>query len=529
MLIKHEMLTQGNTPRMFPVLADTSKEGRTLSVFLSCMENVYEYRNAIFSDIGVKAHSKTRLEIFTEVVLKKSGPKPLRPDGLIIVTNGQQVWKALIEAKVGPSEITAEQIEPYLELAKINGIDAVVTVSNQFAPLPSHYPIAISPTAAKKAKLYHWSWTYLLTLASLQLDNEEIEGKERRVILSELVRFLSHSGSGVQSFDQMPPAWSELVGKIQSGSPVSSRQLEIQDAVGAWYQETQDLCSILSRQRKSQVHLKVSKLHAADPFERMRADAEKLCTEKVLQAVFSVRGAASPVTVVADFTKRHVTFSMALQAPGDRKTTKSKLGWLLKQLDRCKPDSVFVRMFWQRQPGYTQCSLEALRENVDVAEQDGKVLTSFEVVYLRDLGVKFGQRKSFIIELELHFPIFFENVGQHLRAWVPPVSKQPKAEKAIVEAESCRGASDDISLEEEIAVEDVALNEETVSVEPVVQEIEFVEGADLPDDDMQILLRLKDAIYAGALPPVTTELHARKLRQFHVAEGLRMQSARLEF
>jgi len=537
MHIKHDLLLQGDTPRMFPVLADTSKEGRTLSIFLACLENVFEYRNAVFSDIGVKTHTKTRLEIFTEVVLKKAGPKPLRPDGLIIVTNGSSVWKALIEAKVGTSEVTAEQIEPYLELAKLNGIDAVITVSNQFAPLPSHYPIVISPTSAKKAKLFHWSWTYLLTLASLQLDNEEIEGKERRVILSELVRFLSHSGSGVQGFDQMPLAWSEMVSRVQSGRPVVARDLEVQDSVGAWYQQTQKLCSILSRQRRSLVHLKVPKLHASDPFERLRADAERLCTEKVLQAVFLVKDAASPISVTADFTKRVVAFAMTLQAPGDRKTSKSRIGWLIKQLERCKAENVHVRFYWQRTPGYTQHSLEALRALPDVAEQEGKVLSSFEIVYMRDFGVKFGQRKSFIVELEMHFPIFYENVGQHLRAWIAPVAKVTKSTGELPAELAVSVHVEGNSVEVVVGIESEPEAGETFSEQgqlddvpsAITQEFDFIQGALLSDDDLQVLLRLKDAVYAGALPPIVTQQHADKLRAFRVGCGLRMQAASLAF
>lgn len=524
MIKKPDFLVQGEPPRLFPVLADSSKEGRVLSIFLSCFENVFEFQKALLSDVGVKAHSRTKIETYTEVVLKKAGSKPLRPDGLIIVTSPTQTWRALVEAKVGAAELTAEQIEAYLELAKLNGIDALITVSNQFAPLPSHYPVTISQNAAKKAKLYHWSWTYLLTQAGLQLDNNQVEDREQRFILGELTRFLSHGASGVQSFDQMPPAWSDLVAMVQAGSPIMPRSLEVQESIGAWYQETQDLCSVLTRQRKAQVTLKVSKAHVSDPYERMRTDAEKLCADKTIASTFQVPGAASPVVVIGDFGKRSLLFTMSLAAPGDRKTTRAKVAWLLKQLEKSKPDNAYVRLFWQRGAPYSQHSLETLRATPEVAEQEGKVLTSFDIVYLRDLGPRFGQRKSFIIELELHFPLFYEQIGQYLRAWTPPV---PKKFEATIDGIAVSGTIAVANTVEDDARAEV--EQAQLVIEPPEERFDFLDGVELPDDKMSVLLRLRDAINVGAMPPITKKRTADKIRAFRMGPLLRLQSKELVF
>ncbi|WP_292716220.1 hypothetical protein [Mesorhizobium sp.] len=42
-----------------------------------------------------------------------------------------------MEAKVGNSELTPQQLDSYLDIAKMNGVNALITISNQFAPLPS--------------------------------------------------------------------------------------------------------------------------------------------------------------------------------------------------------------------------------------------------------------------------------------------------------------------------------------------------------------------------------------------------------
>lgn len=128
-----DFVKSGEPARLFPVLADTSKEGRTLSIFLACLESVGGFGRAMLSGLGQKIGTRGRIDTFTEVVLAKSdGTAKHRPDGLIVVHTGKATWTALVEAKVGAAELTNEQIEAYLNLAKLNGIDAVITLSNQF-------------------------------------------------------------------------------------------------------------------------------------------------------------------------------------------------------------------------------------------------------------------------------------------------------------------------------------------------------------------------------------------------------------
>src|SRR5688572_9653781 len=131
------ILQRGEPSRLFPVLADTSKEGRTLSIFLACLENVGEFGRAMMASLDQRVGVRGKIETYTEVGLHKTitGGKH-RPDGLIVVSTGKSTWTALVEAKVGAAELTNEQIEAYLTLAKLNGIDVVVTLSNQFTSLP---------------------------------------------------------------------------------------------------------------------------------------------------------------------------------------------------------------------------------------------------------------------------------------------------------------------------------------------------------------------------------------------------------
>ncbi|MDP2120470.1 MAG: hypothetical protein Q8K28_11255 [Hoeflea sp.] len=452
---KPEYLVQGERARLFPILADTSKEGRTLSILLSCMESVDDFGKSLLADLGIKSGARAKLETYTEVVLKKGGEKTLRPDGLLILKAASKNWTALVEAKVGNSELTSEQLDSYLEIAKLNGIDALITISNQFSPLPAHHPVQLSAASLKKATVLHWSWMYILTQATLQLGNGDIEDKEQRIILNEMVRFLSHPSAGVKSFEQMPASWTTIANTVQSGGTVSPKSKDVQEVVGAWYQEIRDLSLILSRQLGEDVNVKVPRAHASDPVARIKSDAQILAIDYCLHAVFVIPNTAGSISVSADFRKKSIFASMKVNAPADRKSTKARLNWLLRQLQKSRPDNVYIRLFWPGRGPFTQHPIALLRETPEAAEENGKVATSFEVVYARDLGARFTQRRNFIVDLEHAIPDFYEQIGQHLKSWQPqaPKIKPERAEPEDVNTAALREEAEDEVENRNIPVE----------------------------------------------------------------------------
>jgi hypothetical protein len=79
---------------------------------------------------------------------------------LIVVTTGKKQWTAIIEAKIGKAELQTEQVELYLDLAKEHRIDAVITLSNQFAATPTHHPVMV-----KKNKLRSGSLSLIMDIS----------------------------------------------------------------------------------------------------------------------------------------------------------------------------------------------------------------------------------------------------------------------------------------------------------------------------------------------------------------------------
>lgn len=422
-----EYLDRGELARLFPVLSDTSKEGRTTSIFLSCMMCVREFGVGLLSSLRQSTGKTTRIVAFTEVSFKAMpGDKQQRPDGLLIVKTASREWRALIEAKVGNAQLSAEQVQGYIHLAKANKIDAVITISNEFAASPEHHPLGPQIKSRGKVELFHWSWMYILTQANLLIGNDALSDSDQQYILREFVRFVSHGSAGVRGFDRMPPCWSELVQTVAAGGAIPVRADTTAQTVGAWHQELRDLSLILSRQLGIQCSVKLSKQHAADPVKRLKDGCAELSAERVLRAKLDIPDAASELDVVADLSMRTIFTSMRLRAPDDRQSAKARVNWLLRQLKKAeRAEDVSVRLVRRGSGADPQVPLQALLADVDRAMHEHKdiAITSFDIVLANRLGARFGQVGNFIKDLESTVPGFYHEVGQHLRAYQPPAPR----------------------------------------------------------------------------------------------------------
>ena len=93
--------------------------------------------------------TRAEIECFTETVFERSPEDTrIRPDGLLLVNFGKRSWSALIEAKIGAAALDQQQVEKYLQLAKSNDLDALITISNQFATTPIHSPVKVAKPLA---------------------------------------------------------------------------------------------------------------------------------------------------------------------------------------------------------------------------------------------------------------------------------------------------------------------------------------------------------------------------------------------
>ena len=194
-----QVLKHGSPARLFPVLSESCKEQRTLSIVLATMISVRPFAAKLLSELGVRLGKRSTVSCFTEVTLTNEikGCKD-RPDALIVVETGKNSWSALVEAKVGKQKVENDQLARYIELARANNIDAVLTITNELTPAPAINPTQISKSLPKKFNLFHFSWASILTNAFLLAVSKDdpFENDDEVFLISELIRYLEDKGSG---------------------------------------------------------------------------------------------------------------------------------------------------------------------------------------------------------------------------------------------------------------------------------------------------------------------------------------------
>lgn len=431
-----DFLATGERARLIPVGSEGKKESRATSVLLANLSAVHEFAQVMFGAIGMRIGSRAKIEVYTEVVLKdKAGKEKLRPDGLIIINTGRSQWKALIEAKIGNSELDAEQIKDYLMLAKKYKIDAVITLSNQYSAIPTHHPISFKKSDLKGVDLFHFSWMFILTEAILLLKSMGVEDEDQRFLLNEMVRYFDHESVGVSEFTSMNKEWKDITTAVRSGSTLSKTSDEVQNTVVSWHQEARDLCLMMSRTLAVPVSLRLSRKHTNEPVSRIKDDCEELVKSLSLSCELDIPNAVSPLKITADLQRRTLDCSMSLNAPKDKQRASARLNWLLRQVKQTDIDDIFIRAYTMGRGNNPQVKLNEVRENPDallVLEGNQIMPVAFDIILSRDLASKFSGRNTFIQAVEETVRDFYVAAGQHLEAWTPPAPKIKNEKKENV-------------------------------------------------------------------------------------------------
>ena len=150
--------------RFVPVSGITGpdeQERRGVFALLAVVNSVREFGRAITAPLGAPAGIPVA---YIEVPFTLS-EKKVRPDGVLQVKRGAKLWTALIEVKTGVNELKAAQVESYLDVAREQGFDEVLTISNQLAGAPGEHPLTVDKRKLRKVSLYHLSWSQIRTEA----------------------------------------------------------------------------------------------------------------------------------------------------------------------------------------------------------------------------------------------------------------------------------------------------------------------------------------------------------------------------
>jgi hypothetical protein len=184
------------------------RERRAASALLAVIGGVRDFGRAVLDPLGAPDGA---IETFIEVSFR-AGLRKCFPDGLIRVTNGDQVWTALVELRIGTTALDDGQLEPLLDVAEDQGFDAVLAISNE---LSGPGPAAV-PVSSREVVLYRYSWSRLLSEAVARHE-QGVADPDQVWVLWELIRYLQHPLSGVLDGVERVPA--QLVRRVEIARP----------------------------------------------------------------------------------------------------------------------------------------------------------------------------------------------------------------------------------------------------------------------------------------------------------------------
>lgn len=409
-----------NTARLIPtsgINGPEEQERRATSALLAVMSAVKEFGRTLTQPLGAPAG---QLETFIEVPFDLNG-KRIFPDGLIRARRGSKSWTALLEVKTSTNELTTEQLENYLDVARENGFDALITISNQLPPATGVHPTPVDGRKLRRVALHHWSWTEVLTHAVMQKEYRGVADPEQAWILGELIRYLEHPKSGAMQFDDMGPHWVPVRDAVQAGTLRASDKTAL-DVAASFDALIRYAALRLGRRLGAEVTPVLTRAEAANPALRPAALASSLVKSGTFAAALRIPNAVSDLTVTADLRASKLTCSFDVDAPREGRAT-TRINWLLRQL-RESPDSLRVEAHfaWGRTDA-AELLRDVRQDAAKLVIDPAKEIKSFTIAHVSGAGSKRSAGRGGFIDSVLDaVDASYEDIGQRLKPWAatPP-------------------------------------------------------------------------------------------------------------
>lgn len=410
--------------RIIPVSGISSEreaEQRATSALLAVLSIVRPFSKAVLSPLGATSAERAIVDAYTEPLFKDDSGKAIRPDGLIEVSHGTKPpFVALVEVKTGTSTLNSDQINAYWDIARREGFDAVLTISNEIAPSPGVHPTeGLKVKSNSKVAVHHISWTRLLTLAVTEKTHRGVDDPEQDWILGELIRYLEHDASGALGFDDMGPNWTEVRDGVRDGT-LAAKSSSVADIAQRWDQLLGYVSLRLGAEIGEDVIEVMSRSEQNDPKLRPRLIAESLCGEGVLEGTLRVPNTIGDMQLKVDLKARQTTITVDVDAPRD-KGARGRITWLTRQLTDAPPALVIEAYAKNAQNGIAGPLSLIAEDPTALLDDTKKEPHRFRLVARSEVGMnrRSGRNAGFVQSVQDSVGSFYGNVLQNLTAYQP--------------------------------------------------------------------------------------------------------------
>lgn len=389
------------------------QERRATSALLAVMTAVREFGTAMTKPFGAPSGA---IEAYVEVPFDV-GERRVFPDGLVRVCRGAKAWTALVEVKTGTNPLGREQLETYLDVARAEGFDAVLTISNELAPTPGTHPTTVDKRKLKKVALHHLSWTEVLTIAVMQKVHRGVADPDQAWILGELIRYLEHDRSGAMGLTDMGEEWVAVRNAVEDGT-VRPTDKGVPSVVSRWEQLVRYACLQHGQRLGVEVQPVLTRKEAADREAAVADAVATLVDTGIMRRDIRIPGGVAPLTLEADLRSQRVSCSLTLDGPKAGRP-QTRVNWLLRQLASA-PDSLRIDTYvvGSRAVAASELLGTAREDPTCLVHDPKKVIRAFRLVHSAPMGAKRGQgRGTFIGSVLQALDAFYEDTAQNLKPW----------------------------------------------------------------------------------------------------------------
>jgi len=419
--------------RLFPSIHISSgreAELRATASLLAMAKAVSEFGRAV---VAMAGGPRGRLDCYTEIPINTPEPDDaeIRPDGLLVVRRGKKEWKAFVEVKVGDAPLKQDQLDAYHRQAGVEGVDAVVTISNQTALPNGLPPLTIDKRRLRRVTVTHISWERLLSEARLLSNRKDIDDPDQHWMLEEWIKYLADPLSQIIDPPDLGQHWSTILKSAKMGA-LEAESKNLEDVVAHWDSFERKLAFRLRAKLGVDVQPVLSRADKAEPAVRLKRLHREALQTRSLVSVLRIPDAAGDVTVTVLLAGKAVRYSISMKAPTQGRV-KTRLSWLARQLKGATmPPEASIAVRWDHRGLHSFASAAAIVKEpaVLLRAPDGNPIPQGAMPRTFDIestvGLVRGRGRSTAPVLEgvaVGLERFYRDVIEHLRAYVPPAPK----------------------------------------------------------------------------------------------------------
>ena len=428
-------MSEPEAARLIPVSGISGQreaETRATSALLAVLSVVRPFSTSLLAPLGCTRAKTARVEAFVEPSFDL-GDKTLKPDGLIRVSVGNRTaFEALIEVKTGLAKLDADQINAYLDVARAEGYDCIITISNEIAPSPGVHPTpGLRIRSNSKVSVHHLSWMLVMSEAVKEHAHRGVEDPEQAWILGELIRYLSHPNSGALEFTDMGNNWTTVRDAVADGS-VHRYGGEVVEVCQRWDQLLRVAALRLGTEIGADVMEVIPKAQRQNPRLRNKEFVRALSVDGTLSGVLRIPSAIADISITVDVKAHKIEVSTAFAAPDDR-TARATVVWLVRQLKHA-PGSLLADAYSKSSRIPMTASLEQLREDPrEAVPASGHAPVRFQLRQQTSMGAgrRTTRKKGFIDSVIDAATNFYASALQDLKPFVPRAPSIERPDTAV--------------------------------------------------------------------------------------------------